>query len=144
MTQINQYAPDHFSSGQPTREQLRQLAQDGFGTIINLRHPDEPGQFDEKSEAEENGLHYVSIPISSAQDLVPRTVEKFSDELAHAKERGAVLVHCASANRVGALVALEQAWYQGTDTETALALGRAAGLAGLEPAVSSLLARPKA
>ena len=52
--------------------------------------------------------------------------------------RGNVLIHCASGNRVGALVALH-ARGTGATPDEALALGKAAGLAGLEPAVRARL-----
>lgn len=140
MTTIRPFAKDRYSSGQPSPEQLAQLADDGVRTVINLRAPNEPGQYDERAAAERLGLHYVAIPVAGVQDLTRETVQRFSDELAHAEGRGPVLIHCASANRVGALVALEQGWHHGAPATDALEMGRAAGLASLEPAVASLLA----
>lgn len=144
MTEIRPYARDRYSSGQPSREQLARLAAQGIQTVINLRAPGEPDQYDEMTEAQRHGLHYVSIPVAGAQDLTPDTVRRFSAALARAHERGAVLIHCASANRVGAMVALDQGWHQGAEPGAALELGRAAGLAGLEPVVSELLGRAPA
>ncbi|MFC5577936.1 hypothetical protein ACFPOA_07935 [Lysobacter niabensis] len=43
-----------------------------------------------------------------------------------------VLVHCASGNRVGAIVALRAAWMEGRSTEDAIAIGKTWGLKGLE------------
>lgn len=143
MTEIRPFAHDLFSSGQPSPEQLEKLARDGVRTVINLRAPNEPGQYDEQAEATRNELRYVSIPVAGAQDLTPATVQRFSNELAQARAAGPVLIHCASANRVGALVALEQGLHQGADIDTSLAAGRAAGLASLEPAVRELLGRPR-
>jgi uncharacterized protein (TIGR01244 family) len=142
MTEIRPYARDRYSSGQPSPEQLERLAREGVRTVINLRTPGEPDQYDEEAEARRHGLRYVSIPVAGAQDLTPKTVRRFADELAQAHQLGAVLIHCASANRVGAMVALEHGWHEGANPREALALGRAAGLTGLEPVVSELLARP--
>ncbi|HTH27511.1 MAG TPA: protein tyrosine phosphatase family protein [Sphingobium sp.] len=141
MTEIRSFARDRYSSGQPSPEQLERLAKEGVRTVINLRSPNEPDQYDEQAEAERQGLRYVSIPVAGAQDLTAETVQRFSDELAQAHQAGPVLIHCASANRVGAMVALEHGWHQGAEPDAALALGRAAGLTGLEPVVSDLLAR---
>lgn len=141
MTQIRPFARDRYSSGQPNPEQLGRLAREGIRTVINLRAPGEPDQYDEQAEAEHHGLRYVAIPVAGAQDLTPETVQRFSHELAQAQLAGPVLIHCASANRVGALVALEQGWHQGAEPDAALKLGRVAGLTGLEPVVSELLAR---
>lgn len=144
MSPIQPFAEGCYSSGQPNPMQLEQLARQGVRTVINLRSPDEPGQHDEPSEARRLGLHYVALPVASAQDLTPATVQRFSAELAQARPRGAVLIHCATANRVGALVALEQAWHQGAGAPESLELGRAAGLTSLEPVVARLLDRGSA
>lgn len=144
MTQIFPVFDDVYSAGQPTEAELAALAHKGVRTIINLRHPSEASDFNEEEVVAAMGMHYVGIPVTGAQDLTPETITRFSWELDAARLRGQVLVHCGSANRVGAVVALEQAWVQGEDSGSALAAGRAAGLAGLEPAVIELLgnARP--
>ena len=139
MTPILPFANGRYGSGQPTPEQLEQLARDGVRTVINLRAPGEPDQYDERAAAERLGLRYVAIPVAGAQDLTREAVRRFSDELTQAQALGPVLIHCASANRVGAMVALEQGWHQGAGMAAALELGRAAGLAGLEPTVADLL-----
>lgn len=141
MTTIRSFADGRYGSGQPSPAQLEQLARDGVRTVINLRAPDEPGQQDEPSQAARLGLNYVALPVAGAQDLTPATVQRFSAALAEARRRGPVLIHCATANRVGALVALEQGWHQGARPSDALELGRAAGLAGLELVVAGLLER---
>jgi len=141
MTEIREFAPELYCGGQPTPEDLARLVRDGVRTVINLRHPSEPGQHDERAHAERCDLHYVNLPVTGPQDLDAVTVQRFADELERARARGPVLIHCASANRVGALIALQQSWHRGCDPDTALARGRAAGLAGLEPAVACLLAQ---
>lgn len=143
MTEIRPFAPNLFSGGQPSPEQLEQLAREGVRTVINLRASTEPGQYDEQAEATRHGLRYVSIPVAGAQDLTPETVQRFSEELGQARAVGPALIHCASANRVGALVALEQGLHQHADVDTSLAAGRAAGLVGLEPTVREILERPQ-
>lgn len=140
MTQIRPVGDDLYSAGQPTEAELAALARKGVRTIINLRHPSEANDFDEAATAAAAGLRYVAIPVAGAADLTPETVARFGRELAQARACGPVLVHCASSNRVGALIALEQAWVQGQSADVALAAGRAAGLAGLEPAVVERLA----
>ena len=58
-----------------------------------------------------------------------------------ARACGPVLIHCASGNRVGAMVALDEALNHGCDLDSALDQGRRAGLQGLEPAVVELAGR---
>lgn len=107
--------------------------------MINLRAPSEPNEFDERSETERLGMAYVSLPVAGAQDVHRDTVARFSRELEHARGQGAVLVHCASSNRVGALLALDRGLTHGASREESLGLGRAAGLDSLEPVVDGLL-----
>lgn len=139
MNDIRRPAHDLFTAGQPTRAQLASLAAEGVRTVINLRAPSEPMEFDEAAETARLDMDYVSIPVSGAQDLTQETLDRFSRALAGARERGPVLVHCASANRVGALLAMDHALCQGGTCDDALAFGRKAGLAGLEPAVEGLI-----
>lgn len=142
MTDIRSFEPGLYSAGQPTPDELADLARRGVRTVINLRHPDEPVAFDERAEAARLGLRYVSIPVTGAADLHPDSVRRFSQALVEARTEGDTLIHCASANRVGALVALERRLVRGASTDQALAAGRAAGLAGLEATVTGLLAQP--
>ncbi len=141
MTDIRSFEPGLYSAGQPTPDELADLARRGVRTVINLRHPDEPIPFDERAEAARLGLRYVSIPVAGAADLDRHTVGRFSQALAEARTEGDTLIHCASANRVGALVALEQGFVRGASIDQALAAGRSAGLAGLEPTVTDLLSQ---
>ncbi len=144
MTEIRTVSAGVYSAGQPSPEQLSELGCQGLRTIINLRPPSEAIGFDEGVTAERLGLRYVSIPVIGLVDLTAATVARFAEALAAARKAGPVLVHCASANRVGALMALEQGWMQGADPATALALGRSAGLTTLEAPVAELLMKPPA
>lgn len=139
MHDLKPCAPGLFASGQPSRSDLAGLAAAGVRTVINLRAPGEPVEFDEAQEVARLGLRYVSIPVAGPQDLSAETTARFSRELELARAEGATLVHCASANRVGALVALDCGITCGAPHQEALTLGRAAGLTSLEPVVAQLL-----
>lgn len=141
MNHVRHIAPGLYASGQPTPEDLAVLAAQGVHTVIDLRAPNEPVEYDEAAEAARLGLRYVSLPIAGPQDVTPATVARFSSELENAGRDGATLVHCASANRAGALIALDQGLTKGASREHALVMGRAAGLTTLEPLVESLLGR---
>lgn len=139
MTTILKPAAGVYAAGQPSPDELAALARSGVRTVINLRAPDEPMEFDEAQVAQALGLRYVSFPVAGAGDVTRRTAERFSRELELARGEGDVLVHCASANRVGALLALDHGLTRGAPREEALALGRAGGLVSLEPLVDDLL-----
>lgn len=128
-----------YAGGQPTPGDLARLAGDGVRTVINLRAPGESVEFDEAAEAARLGLRYVTIPIAGAGDLDRARVVQFGRELDAARNAGGVLIHCASSNRVGAMVALDEAINRGGSPDASLERGRAAGLASLEPAVIALV-----
>lgn len=133
------FSEDHYASGQPTATHLAELARQGVRTVINLRTSDEPVEYDEPALAAQLGLDYVSLPIAGAADLDSARVRRFGLALDQARRKGGVLIHCASSNRVGAMVALDLALNRGGSLQAALARGRAAGLGTLEPAVVDLV-----
>lgn len=129
-------AEDLYTGGQPTAAQLQQAATAGITTVIDLRQPTEDRGFDETATVASLGLHYVRIPVAGAAGLTPAKVQALQAALAQAN--GPVLLHCASGNRVGALLALMKA-QQGASTEQALQFGREAGMTSLEAQTRTLL-----
>lgn len=141
MTAPSRFAEDHYAGGQPTPEHLAELAREGVRTVINLRAPNEPMEYDEPTEAARLGLRYVSVPIAGPDDLDRERVREFGRVLDEARREGGVLIHCASSNRVGAMVALDEALNRGCHLDDALERGRSAGLKTLEHAVVALAER---
>ena len=93
-----------FTAGQPAPEQWRGVAEAGVGTVVNLRPDAELKERDERAEVSAAGLHYVQIPVAGADDITPENADRLWTLLQQAP--APVLVHCASGNRVGALLAL--------------------------------------
>ena len=94
---------DIYLAGQPAAEDLPQLQAAGMRTIINLRHRREI-PWDQAAAVRQAGMRYVHVPFSGAAELTPAVFDKVLGVLAD-PERGPTLLHCATANRVGAL------WY---------------------------------
>lgn len=128
--------PQLYSAGQPSAAQLQQAAAAGISTVIDLRQPDEDRGFDETAAAERLGLRYVRIPVAGAAGLDAANVRALRSALA--QSNGPVLLHCASSNRAGALLALLQA-QDGASIEQALEFGRRAGMRSLEAPTRALL-----
>ncbi len=128
-------------SGQPTLEAIMQLRSAGITTIIDLRPDAETPELDKKATAEKTGLKYRALPISGAADLTRENVLRF-DRLLQETSSESVLIHCASGNRVGAMLALQARWVQGKSAEESLAIGKAAGMTGLAGEVQKLEAAP--
>lgn len=141
MTAPVRFAENHYASGQPTPEHLAELGREGVRTVVNLRAPGEPTEYDEAAEADRLGLRYVALPIAGAADLDRERVREFGRVLDEARRDGGVLIHCASSNRAGALIALDECLNRDRKLEDALARGRAAGLTTLEPEVVALAER---
>lgn len=135
------FAENQYAAGQPSREDLGQLVRAGVRTVINLRTAGEPVDYDEAAEVARLGMRYAVLPVSGALDLDFARVRQFGQLLDHALREGAVLIHCASANRVGAIVALDEVFNRGRSLDAALERGRAAGLRALEPAVVDIATR---
>lgn len=124
------------SSGQPTAEELQDVADHGYVAVIDLRGDDEDRGYDEAAAATAAGLTYATLPIADEAAVNPDNARKLGELLAIFD--GPVLVHCGSGNRVGALTALLAA-EAGADVDEALEAGRAAGLTRLEGIVRQQL-----
>jgi uncharacterized protein (TIGR01244 family) len=130
------------TAGQPEAGAWTQLAAEGVTTVINLRPDSElPGR-NEAAEVAQAGMAYTQIPVAGAAGITGENAEALWSAIAQAP--GKVLVHCASGNRVGALLALGAAQRGGMDPQQALQFGKDAGLAGAEPRVRELLGLPPA
>lgn len=135
---------DLLTGGQPDPGQLEELAWLGYRTVIDLRPAGERGALaDEPAMVEALGMRYVRLPVAGADGLTDGNVRAL-DELLDDPEAYPVVIHCASGNRVGALLALRAARTEGAEPEAALQLGLDAGLTRLEPAVRELLDLPAA
>lgn len=130
--------PGLCTSGQPGGSAWAPLARAGVHTVVNLRAAGELPDRDEAQEVRQAGLDYVHIPIADPDALTREAAYTLQQVLLNSPIT--VLVHCASANRAGALIALADAWYGSRDIEDALALGRDAGMTAWEPTVRALLA----
>jgi uncharacterized protein (TIGR01244 family) len=128
-----------LSGGQPTPDQIAAAGAAGYKTVINLRPDTEKGFEWEAAAVQSAGMTYVSIPVAGPDGLTKDNVIRIDAALKAAEAKGPVLMHCASGNRIGAVLALRAAWLEGKEPAAALAYGEASGLTHLEPAVRALL-----
>ena len=125
-----------FSAAQPTKEQFKQLSQAKVKHVINLRAADEQ-DWDEGALVNSLGMSYHAIEIAGAKDVNTDNAKQLANLLEQLKGES-VVVHCASSNRVGALMAIS-AHQQGTDIESAIEIGKQWGMASLEPVVRKVV-----
>lgn len=136
----NQRSPqqNRLVSGAIDANDLGRLRAAGVRHVINLRTPEEGKGFDEAQIAAGLGIDYHSIPIKGAESLTQENARKLDELLQQAGDEP-TLVHCASGNRVGALIAVREAWIKGQPTDAAIVEGKRWGLTGLESAVRAVL-----
>ena len=93
---------DVATAGQPDAAAWGELARAGFKSVVDLREASEPRGHDEPGEIARAGLKYFLLPVSH-ESLGDRQFDALREFLRDAGNRP-TLVHCQSANRVGALM----------------------------------------
>lgn len=123
------------AAGQPNSAEFKVFAESGYVAVIDLRTAEEERGLDEPAVVEGLGMEYVPFPVSG--DDITMQKAKELDKLLNQYD-APVLVHCASSNRVGALLALK--FYDETgDAELAIEMGKAGGMTRLEDTVKKVL-----
>jgi len=131
-------APHRVASGRLQADDVAALQRAGIKQVIDLSVDSETPRFDEAAAMRAAGIDYHNLPIHGAADLTRNNVVQF-DRLLHQAGTQETLVHCASSNRVGAMIALRAALIDGKSSEAALAEGRRWGMKSLEPVVRERL-----
>lgn len=105
---------------------LPELKKNGFVSVINFRMPEEQGaNIDEaKATAAQVGLKYIHLPH---QTPTPQIAEAFLKAVADPANQP-VYIHCASANRVGAMWFIKRVKLDGWETDRAMKEAEAIGL----------------
>src|SRR6185437_11015458 len=99
---------DIATAGQPGESAWGALAEAGYRTVVDLRAPDEPRGYDEPGAVRAAGLAYVPLPITQAT-LSDEAFDAFR-AIVRDPARRPVVVHCATSNRVGALLLPTLRW----------------------------------
>ena len=117
-----------YISAQPSPEALREFAELGGSTVINLRRDSEMDQYvgyHEGRAARQLGLDYVHIPMG-ASTLTRAQVDQVSDAIE--ATQGPVLMHCASGTRAAAMLATHLNTREGVPLGEALRVAAPLGL----------------
>lgn len=114
-----------FLSGQFTRDDIALLRERGIRNVISLRGEGEL-DWDEANLLKESGIEFQSIPIGSPDALTDDVFDQVRTELGNQDEPA--LLHCASANRVGAVWLAYRVLDQNVDYDTAVAEAEEVGL----------------
>lgn len=139
-TELHHPRPGLVTSGQPAAADWAPLAAQGIRTVVNLRPVGEQPGRDEASEVRAAGMRYIDIPVANADAINPENARRLHQALSAAYRDGPVLLHCASANRAGGLLALALVTEHGMPLEDALEIGRKAGMKSTEAFVRKVVA----
>ncbi|MBG1242541.1 beta-lactamase hydrolase domain-containing protein [Nostoc sp. NZL] len=119
MSDVKKVSEEFSAGGQPTPETLKQLADEGYKSVVNLRSPNEVGALaDEQQQAKAAGLEYVNVPLNStsANDNLTATVLSELEKLPTP-----VYFHCGVGGRASALALIAFATHQKLKREQVLA-----------------------
>ena len=132
-----------YFAGQPNEEALKQFADFGVKTVINLRTGQELAGlgFDEKTVVEEAGMTYMHAPMGRE---IPdaSTLQKIMIALDTAND-APVLLHCSTSMRVGAIWSIFAGRQGNLSVDEAIAEGKDAGMNAsmFETAVREVLSK---
>ncbi len=105
-------------AGQITLDQLKQIADEGYKCVLNLRLPEEIGLLaDEQEKTELLGLYYLNIP-TQAEDIKHQGTLQMYQIITELPKP--ILIHCDNSIRSAAIVLLYIAIKQGITFEKAL------------------------
>jgi uncharacterized protein (TIGR01244 family) len=126
--------------GQPSRDDLRQLADEGFKAIVNLRPKGEADQpLDPEVEADivrALGLRYLNLPVT--MDAIREDqVDAFRRQLIELPEP--IYVHCRAGKRAGAFVMMHTAAEQHMSGDEALEKAKEMGFECDQPELASFV-----
>ncbi|WP_206485222.1 sulfur transferase domain-containing protein [Thalassotalea sp. G2M2-11] len=128
---------EHLIVGsQPSIADLKLLKEKGVKTVVNLRPHTEANDFNEQEVVEQLSLSYCHIPVAGLNDCTLDACQSLQQILL-ANEP--CLIHCATGNRVGALIALKSFWLEQLPVEQSIEYGKQAGLTILEAGVREII-----
>jgi uncharacterized protein (TIGR01244 family) len=118
---------EHFATaGQPKDSAFAKLAENGYRSVLSLRTGSEGIDLaHEKEMVEKAGLRFINIPVQSS---APKP-EQVTDFIKAVKDNSnqPMLIHCGSANRVGAFWMIyrvvDQGWPEDKALEEAITIG---------------------
>ena len=113
-------------AGATPTQALPEIKKNGFASVINFRTAQEAGaNIDEaKATAAQVGLKYIHLPF---QTPTPEIADAFLKAVADPANQP-VYIHCASANRVGAMWFIKRVKLDGWDADRAMKEAETIGL----------------
>lgn len=122
--------PNLLAAGQPGPEHLAALRAAGTEVVLDIRDPMEPRPFDEPAVVRELGMKYVNVSVRHGA-LDDATMGALL-EVIRGNAGRPMLIHCASANRVGGALIPHFILDHGMDEDAAVTAAMKVGLRGAD------------
>lgn len=137
MTEARKISDEFFAGGQPTPADLKQLAEEGFKSVVNLRGTGEAGVLaDEQQQAEAAGLEYTNLPLQSTE----ASAESIAKLLAEVEQLPTpVYFHCGAGGRASAAALIAFAAQQQLSRADVIAKAEALGINPDHPQIQQFL-----
>ena len=131
-------SPTLFRGGEPTDEAFQDLKALGVNMVIDLRE-DGPKRQWEKQKAEQLGIRYAHIPLSSFSAPRPADIQQALSLILH-DPSAKVYVHCLRGkDRTGTVIACYRIQHDGWDNHRALEEAKGYGMSSLERSMQSFI-----
>jgi len=115
-----------FLAGQPSEADFKILKERKITRVITLR-ADSEIEWDEAAVAKASGMIYAKIPIAGLDAMNDKSFDAVRKQLSIGSKTG-TLLHCASANRVGAVWLVYRVLDQGAELEKAVKEAKEVGM----------------
>jgi len=115
-----------FLASQPSAEDFEYTKKGGIKTVINMRHHSENKEFDEQKLVTGMGIVYHNPAWNGPEELTDAKIDEVRQLLKSAPKP--VLLHCSSANRVGAIWLVYRVLDRGASVADATAEAKTVGL----------------
>lgn len=116
-----------FLASQPAPDDFRTAKDDGIKTVVDLRPSGENTEFDEPGLVAELGMEYVNAGFASPDTLTDAIFAQVRTILTDDAKKP-ILLHCKSANRVGAVWIAHRVLDDDLTWDAALAEAKTIGL----------------
>ncbi len=117
-----------YLAGQPGKDDVEKLKEAGIDLVLDLRTPGEI-DWDEPAVVQNAGIAYQRLPFRAPDTLTDEVFNAARQTLRAARDKNeSVLVHCGSANRVGAVWLAYRVLDEGVAWSEALAEAKQVGL----------------
>jgi protein tyrosine phosphatase (PTP) superfamily phosphohydrolase (DUF442 family) len=130
VTNASQPLPNLVTAGQPGPEHLTALRDAGNKVVLDIRDPMEPRPFDEPALVRELGMEYVNVSVRHGA-LDDATMTALLEVIRRNAGRP-MLLHCASANRVGGALIPHFILDHGMTEDAAVTAAMKVGLRGAD------------